>query len=275
MSEYQDNFQILQRDWVEALREGDVERAIALLAPEVAWKGLESHLVCREREDVVRWLRGFAERKPPRIERLELTPVAGSVVLSLAGPDFRQGADAAREGELHILFRFREGQITHMHDYRRREDAVAAAAGPARPIPPREVVTDLGPPASERARVVGLSPFVHVSDVARSAGFYRLLGFDVRDTYAPAVRLEWAGLEHKDARLMLARASAPIDPAQQAVLLYLYSDDLAALRGHLISRGVPAGEIRDGTPGPRQEMRVEDPDGYVLMIAQTEWPAER
>jgi len=24
----------------------------------------------------------------------------------------------------------------------------------------------------------------------------------------------------------------------------------------------------DGSPGPREEMRVTDPDGYVLMIAQ-------
>ena len=273
MSEPQDNVQILQRDWVDALREGDVERAIARLAPDVAWQGVESHLVCRDREDVVRWLQGFVARGQPRVERLELTPVAGGVVLSLAGPDFGQVGDALG-GELHILFRLCEGEITHMHDYRRREDAVAAATGPPPPIPPREVVADLAPPAPGRARVVGLSPFVHVTDVARSAGFYRLLGFDVRDTYAPGVLLEWAGLEHREARLMLARASEPIDPAQQAILFYLYSDDLAALRRHLISHGVAAGDIRDGTPGPRQEMRVEDPDGYVLMIAQIEESAE-
>jgi hypothetical protein len=29
-------------------------------------------------------------------------------------------------------------------------------------------------------------------------------------------------------------------------------------------------EIEDGSPGPRQEMRVTDPDGYVLMVAQIE-----
>ncbi len=31
-----------------------------------------------------------------------------------------------------------------------------------------------------------------------------------------------------------------------------------------------AGEIVDGSPGPRQEMQVADPDGYVLMVAQIE-----
>jgi hypothetical protein len=36
----------------------------------------------------------------------------------------------------------------------------------------------------------------------------------------------------------------------------------------MLANGVDAGEIVDGTPGPRQEMRVDDPDGYCLMIAQ-------
>jgi hypothetical protein len=41
-------------------------------------------------------------------------------------------------------------------------------------------------------------------------------------------------------------------------------------REQLLANGVEASEIEDGTPGPGQEMRVTDPDGYVLMIAQTE-----
>lgn len=161
-----------------------------------------------------------------------------------------------------------------MHDYRRREEALAAAEAPPPPVPPRETVADLGPPAPGRARAVGLVPFLHVADVARSAGFYRLLGLEARSTYVPGVRLEWAALEHEEGRLMLARASERIDSRQQAVLFYLYSHDLAGLRSHLFAHDVKAGAIEDGTPGPRQEMRVEDPDGYVLMIAQIEEPAE-
>ena len=42
------------------------------------------------------------------------------------------------------------------------------------------------------------------------------------------------------------------------------------LRDRLSAAGIDAGEIVDGRPGPAVEMRVEDPDGYVLMIAQTE-----
>ena len=195
-------------------------------------------------------------------------------MLSVAGPDFREAGDAPLDGELHILFRLHDGEITHMHDYRTRQEAVDAATAPPPPVPPREVAADLGPPPPERARAVGLVPFAHVADVARSVGFYRLLGFEARETYAPSVRLEWASLEHEEAQLMLARAEEPIDRRRQAVLFYLYSRDLAELRRHLLAHGVRTGEIVDGTPGPRQEMRLEDPDGYVLMIAQVEEPDE-
>jgi hypothetical protein len=57
---------------------------------------------------------------------------------------------------------------------------------------------------------------------------------------------------------------------RQGVLFYLYSSNLAALRDQLLVAGIEAGEIEDGSPGPRQEMRVVDPDGYVLMVAQIE-----
>jgi hypothetical protein len=68
---------------------------------------------------------------------------------------------------------------------------------------------------------------------------------------------------------MLERASAPIDPHQQAVLFYLYADDVDGLRDHLIAQGLPVGPIRDGRPGPEREISISDPDGYCLMIAES------
>jgi hypothetical protein len=62
----------------------------------------------------------------------------------------------------------------------------------------------------------------------------------------------------------------PIDAERQSILFYLYSDDLASLRDQLLGAGIEASEIEDGSPGPRQEMRVVDPDGYVLMVAQND-----
>jgi catechol 2,3-dioxygenase-like lactoylglutathione lyase family enzyme len=119
------------------------------------------------------------------------------------------------------------------------------------------------------ARVSDLIPFVHVSDLPRSIAFYELLGFEVGDTYEVAGELRWAALQHAHARIMLECASAPIDSRQQAVLFYLYAEDLYGLRDHLIAQGLPVGPIRDGSPGPEREIRISDPDGYCLMIAES------
>ena len=116
--------------------------------------------------------------------------------------------------------------------------------------------------------VSGLVPFVHVADVERSVAFYALLGLEVRDTFAPCGWLAWASVGNEDAALMLAHASKPVEPDRQAVLFYLYARDLAGLREHLVAHGLTPGEIVDGSPGPRQELRLIDPDGYCLMIAQ-------
>jgi hypothetical protein len=117
-------------------------------------------------------------------------------------------------------------------------------------------------------RVSDLIPFVQVVDVGRSIGFYKLLGFEVTDTYMHDGELDFAALESGSARTMLVRAAGPIDPRQQRVRFYLYVEDLEALRSHLVDNGVGAGPIVDGTPGPKREMTVRDPDGYCLMVAE-------
>jgi catechol 2,3-dioxygenase-like lactoylglutathione lyase family enzyme len=119
-------------------------------------------------------------------------------------------------------------------------------------------------------RVRDLIPFVHVGDVARSIDFYELLGFELKDTYGHDGRLDWAALESGDAQLMLARASAPIERERQAVLFYLYADDLAALRDQLRANNIAVDEIVDGSPGPAREMTLADPDGWCLMVAEIE-----
>jgi catechol 2,3-dioxygenase-like lactoylglutathione lyase family enzyme len=118
--------------------------------------------------------------------------------------------------------------------------------------------------------VADLVPYVHVADPERSIAFYRRFGFEVVNSLRHHGQLDWAFLRTFGARLMLARATAPIDPSEQAVLFYLYVRDLPALRDHLRDEGVDAGEIIHDGPIPAGEMRVDDPDGYCLMVAQSE-----
>jgi catechol 2,3-dioxygenase-like lactoylglutathione lyase family enzyme len=117
-------------------------------------------------------------------------------------------------------------------------------------------------------RIRRLVPFVHVDDVERTIAFYHRLGFTVASVYHYRERPVWATLRSDDAELMVSTDGPPIDPDRQGVLFYLYSDDLPALRGQLLAAGIDAGEIVDGTPGPSHELRLLDPDGYVLMVAQ-------
>ena len=135
------------------------------------------------------------------------------------------------------------------------------------PRPPDSVVS---PPDQ---RVSGLIPFVHVEDVERSIAFYYHLGFIVASVYKYRGRPVWAELRSEEAELMVSTDGDSIDPAGQGVLFYLYSSNLDGLRDQILAEGIDVGEIVDGTPGPRQEMRLTDPDGYVLMVAQVE-PSE-
>ena len=130
------------------------------------------------------------------------------------------------------------------------------------PGPPESV------PSPPEQRVTGLVPFVHVEDVERSIAFYYHLGFIVASVYKYRGTAVWAELRSEEAALMVSTDGDSIDPAGQGVLFYLYSADLAALREQLVADGIHVGEIVDGTPGPSQEMRLADPDGYVLMVAQ-------
>ncbi len=112
---------------------------------------------------------------------------------------------------------------------------------------------------------------VHVSNVPRSMEFYRKLGFEVGNTFVPEGQSEpsWAWMESGEASLMLARADEPVPASQQGVLFYLYCEDVAAKRRGLQAKGIPAGPINKPFYSPQGEFRVEDPDGYVLMVTHT------
>jgi catechol 2,3-dioxygenase-like lactoylglutathione lyase family enzyme len=109
---------------------------------------------------------------------------------------------------------------------------------------------------------------VHVADMERSIRFYERLGFGVADRHVEGGKLVWCWLEREHARLMLARADAPIDPGEQAVLFWVYTQDLDALREHLASEGVETGPITDSDVGPRRQLWLQDPDGYAVAVGE-------
>jgi catechol 2,3-dioxygenase-like lactoylglutathione lyase family enzyme len=116
-----------------------------------------------------------------------------------------------------------------------------------------------------------LVPMARVKSVPTSVAFYRQLGFEVENMFTPPEQKEptWANLSSDRAQLMVTRAEEPVIPSQQAVLFYSYCDDVPALREHLIAGGIDAGPVQYPFYAPRGEFRIQDPDGYVIMITHT------
>jgi len=111
----------------------------------------------------------------------------------------------------------------------------------------------------------------HVADVQRSVDFYKHLGMEVRGSLRSlAGELQWVHVACEHAELMLTRASEPVIASEQAVLFYLYSPGLIDLRDHLLASGVAVSAITYPSYMPKGEIRVEDPDGYVLLIGQAD-----
>ena len=117
-------------------------------------------------------------------------------------------------------------------------------------------------------RVRSLVPMAHVADVLGSAAFYEALGFKIGGSFTPPGEESpsWVSLISDGAELMLTRADQPVVAEQQAVLFYLYCDDVDGMHARLSEAGVNPGPIAKPFYNPDGEFRLVDPDGYVVMI---------
>lgn len=128
-------------------------------------------------------------------------------------------------------------------------------------------------------------PYLHVADVQASIDFYLQFGLTLESRFGPEGEPYWARMKRPGCDLMLARASGPIDAGQQAVLFYLHVDSAEAFRAAMLKAGLQDGGRFWGAPGeaprcgvvfeptfpdymPAGEVRVHDPDGYVLLVGQ-------
>ena len=263
--------QLLERIW-EARLTGDLEPLRDALAPDAQWFNVsEGEWDCHDRDTILRVMRSNMDRGISG--RMEDVEQFGSRIVVGVRPSGRPPSRRLDNGLVYVVVTVSNGVITELKASESRASAVRYAQtgdrpgrtstpAPAPAVRPPEVAMQ---PPNQRVR--NLIPFVNVADVARSIDFYRHLGFVVTSEFAPADEVIWAALESEHAELMLNHSHDPIDAS---VLFYLYSDDLQSLRAQLIAAGVDAGEIRDGRPGPHEEMKLVDPDGYVVMVAQIE-----
>jgi len=116
-----------------------------------------------------------------------------------------------------------------------------------------------------------LVPMVHVADVDRSIKFYTQLGLNMVNRLSnkngTAV---WTFMKSAGAEIMFTIADEPVVPSQQAVLFYLYANDLVGLREQLIAKEVSVSPITFPPYMKKGEICINDPDGYCLLIGQSD-----
>lgn len=129
-------------------------------------------------------------------------------------------------------------------------------------------------------------PQLHVQDVLRSQAFFELLGLTCESRFGPEGDPYWARFQGDRVDIMVAKADGPVDAAAQAILFYFYVPSIAAVRELLLANGAIEGGAFTGKnpqhdPGsvlvfdatypfylPAGMMRVQDPDGYIWLVAQ-------
>ena len=234
-----------------AVADGDLTVVESLLADDARWHGNHFGGACRSREQVIATLGGLAA-DGVTLQARALRERGEAALLEV-----RLASSRGERTAWVVLTLDAAGRIAQVQDY-------VSEAAAEHDLALRARKGEEAPPSP----VYGLVPFVHVADVERSVAFYGLLGLEVSDTFEPDGRLAWAYLAREHAALMVARSEEPVDARAQGVLFYVYARDLAALRDHLVAHGATPGEIVDGTPGPKREMHVVDPDGYSVMAAE-------
>jgi hypothetical protein len=106
---------------------------------------------------------------------------------------------------------------------------------------------------------------LRVAEIEQSIRFYELLGFATVDTDR-AKPLGWARMHCEGGALMFVRAEEPVDAIARTELLYMYTPDLITLREQLLSNGVEVPAIEYPEYMPSGEIRVEDPDRYIILV---------
>jgi len=128
------------------------------------------------------------------------------------------------------------------------------------------------------APVSSIVAMARVEDVMKSAAFYRHLGFEIGNAVPKEPPFNWVWLYQPKApnwktganvMLVSGEVRGTTASKDRTGLFYLYAQDMKALRNELLAKGLAASEITYPPYLPEGEFRLEDPDGYTLMIAQS------
>ena len=68
---------------------------------------------------------------------------------------------------------------------------------------------------------------------------------------------------------MVTQGKPPVDPEKGGVLFYLFFDDIEDVHAQLDTAGLDVGTLEFPFYCPEGEFKLQDPDGYGLMLTHT------
>jgi catechol 2,3-dioxygenase-like lactoylglutathione lyase family enzyme len=120
-----------------------------------------------------------------------------------------------------------------------------------------------------------LTTALAVDDIRRSIAFYQILGLELTDYNGNPSRPDWARMhgEGGDLMFLVTERDAEADRKKgDRIFIYLYTDELPALRQHLIANGIEVSEIKYPAYMKAGEIAMKDPDGFLVFVGQ--WDSE-
>jgi hypothetical protein len=110
-------------------------------------------------------------------------------------------------------------------------------------------------------------PVCYVKNLDSAQRFYAMFGYTPRQDGSDQGAL-WSYLQSGDHALLLACVQPPLIQVELPLLIYLYVEDLAAVREGFEAAGHPMELVGHPDHAPGGEARTKDPDGNVVVFGQ-------
>ncbi|GIE47673.1 hypothetical protein Ani05nite_12070 [Amorphoplanes nipponensis] len=110
-------------------------------------------------------------------------------------------------------------------------------------------------------------PVCYVRNIDQARDFYAMFGYNERQSGEQDGGL-WSYLQSAGHTLLLACVQPPLIQAELPLLIYLYVDDLAAVRERFEAAGHAVEPAGYPAHAPGGEARTRDPDGNVVVFGQ-------
>jgi catechol 2,3-dioxygenase-like lactoylglutathione lyase family enzyme len=120
-----------------------------------------------------------------------------------------------------------------------------------------------------------LTTALAVNDIRRSIAFYQILGLELTDYEGDPSRPGWARMHGEGGDLMFLVTERDAEADRQKgdrIFIYLYTEELPALRQHVIASGIEVSEIKYPAYMKSGEIAMKDPDGFLVFVGQ--WDTE-